>query len=144
MLASEEGPTSGLPTAPEGPIDLDETGQLAKLSLRKRELGNEETAVGVQHFQIARGSALVSDVGQAPCVTRRRDEKLLLGAQLSRLLIPHECIGDLAERVLNRSLVGQQGLLMACLGELHLRTKPPSSKQWLRCAERRGPDDVGS
>src|SRR5262249_14564096 len=120
-----------LPAAAEGAVDLHERGELAGLRLREAQLRAEESRVGVEDLEVARRAALVAELREPPRVLRRADQQPLLLAEFTRPAIADQRIGHLAERVLDRLLIGEHQLLLACLRLRDLRSDAA------RCEDRR-------
>src|SRR5580704_14068525 len=79
-----------LPAASERSINLHEGQQLAELGLGDAELRREHPGVAVQHFEIARRTTPISDVGQTPRVRGRLVQHRLLLPEVAALAIADE------------------------------------------------------
>ena len=107
------------PAAAERPVDLNESEEFVELRVGEAELGREQAAVAVQHFEVARGAALVPQIGQPPRIARGSGEQFLLLTKVPALPVGDERVRDVAQRLLNRLLVDERGLFALCRGQLH-------------------------
>src|SRR5216684_4940797 len=125
---------SGLssPSSAQRAIELDDRGQLLALQRGEIEFASKETALRIEHLEIAVETSLVP-VGRQPSgIAQGRHELLLLCALLARLVVTGERVRDLAERPVDRALVVHDELSLDRFGE------PDVSARASRIEDRRG------
>lgn len=120
-----------MPAAAEGAVELDHGELFVLLCGNEVELGVEEVRVGGEDFEVAGGSALVADAGEAGGIGRGGDEFLLGFASLARFLLSYESVGDVAEGAEDGALVVEDHLLLLGLGELELAAEPATFEEGL-------------
>src|ERR1700688_1435005 len=91
-----------LPAAAEGTVKLNETLVFGTSSACESEFRGKEGALAVQDFEIRGRASLVAHIGQANGLHEVCNAIFLTDSDLVVLLVADECIGNIAERVLNR------------------------------------------
>src|SRR6185295_2124489 len=79
--------------------------------------------VGVEHFEITRCAALVSDRRQPQRLCGRARQQLLLFTELAVLPICDQCVGHITQRLPNGLLIREQRYVAPYLGQLQLRSR---------------------
>ena len=120
-----------LPAAAEGGVELDEGEGFVLLRGDESELRVEEVGVVGEDFEVAGGSALIADAGEARGVLRGGDELLLLDAGVAGLLGGDERVGDVAEGAEDGLLIVEDQLLFLRLGELKLAAESAACEEGL-------------
>src|ERR1700730_7268797 len=125
---------SGLsgPSSAQRAIELDDRGQLLALQRGEIEFTSKETALRIEHLEIAVETSLVPVGRQLSGIAQGRDELLLLRALLARLVVTGERVRDLAERPVDRALVVRDELSLDRFGE------PDVGARASRIEDRRG------
>src|ERR1700730_14423752 len=123
---------SGLsgPSSAQRAIELDDRGQLLPLQRGQIEFASKETALRIEHLEIAVETSLVPVGGQPSGIAQGRHELLLLCALLARLVISGERVRDLAERPIDRALVAHDELPLNRFGEPDAGARPSSIEEW--------------
>src|SRR5205823_15135266 len=100
-----------LPAPAQRRVELNHGEQLVQTGLRQAQLRREVVGLAGQDFEIARGPSPVANVGEARGILRRRREQSLALAELARLSVTHEGVGDVAEGLLDRLPIAVDELL---------------------------------
>src|SRR6266446_3291823 len=110
---------SGLsrPSATQRAIELDDRGQLLALQRGEIEFASKETALRIEHLEVAVETSLVPVGRQLSGIAQGRHELLLLPALLARLVVTGERVRHLAERPVDRALVAHDELSLDRFGE---------------------------
>ena len=127
---------SSLPAAAQGAVKLDKRHTLVQHGARKIELSAEIVRLVRENFQIAGGTAAVPDFGEIGRFSGSRRQRFLVLSKLAVFCVIDQCIGDLAERILDGLLVCEDSLLLLGLGEFQIRSQFSSLEYGL--GERRG------
>ena len=99
-----------LPAAAEGAIEADEALVFGALSLSERELGVEERALTIENFEVGGGAAAITHVREPDGFRQIGDGVLLANANLMKLLVVDERIGNVSKSQLDCLAVTEKRL----------------------------------
>ena len=128
------GGDSSSPTAPQRPIELHIIAQLSALGLSELQLRIEVLLLRGQHFQKARDTTAVAVVCQVRGFGIRCGLFLQLRSVSARIVVTHECISHITQRMLYRLRVGELRSVPLDFRQLVTVTKASTLKQRLQGA----------
>ena len=96
-----------MPAAAEGAIQADEALVFGALSLGECKLGVEERALAVEDFEVGGSAAAIAHVGEADGFLQIGDRVLLAKANLMKLFVVDERIGNVSKSQLDGLAVGE-------------------------------------
>src|SRR5258708_27124467 len=129
-----------LPTAAKSTVELHETMLLVATRLRQSEFRGKERPLAVEHVEIGGRAALVAQDGEADRLRQVAYGLLLANSHLVQFLISDQCVGHIAESVLNGLLVGNQSLLVRRIGQMQVSAKCATRENGLSYLSAVGPD----
>ena len=120
LCTSVPGSLFGRPTSTERTVELHDGVVVQLQGLRLFQLGSEQGALGIQHFEVIHHATIVACPGQSRGIARGHCPSGLRIIFRTVGAHRHQGILHFAERLLQGALVGQNGLLRALSGGLGL------------------------
>src|SRR6516225_11902731 len=109
-----------LPAAAEGAIEADEALVFGALGLSERELGVEERALPIENFEVGGSAAAITHVREPDGFRQIGDGVLLANANLMKLLVVDERIGNVSKSQLDSLAVAEKRLAVLRFGKVQI------------------------
>src|SRR6516225_462 len=129
-----------LPAAAEGAIEADEALVFGALSLSERELGVEERALTIENFEVGGGAAAITHVREPDGFRQIGDGVLLANANLMKLLVVDERIGNVSKSQLDSLAVAEKRLAVLRFGKMQIAFQSAAGEDRLGDLKAVGPN----